>query len=92
MKTRDKVYACITQQLGEVTTPEGERGQEDQRQLKPTDRLEEDLGMDSLDSVELGMLLEEAFGVELPEDTTEDWTNVGDVVTAVEKAVGPTTR
>lgn len=83
MKTRDKVYACIAQQLGQSA---------DEREFKSSDSLEEDLGMDSLDSVELGMLLEDAFGVELPEDATEDWTSVGDVVSAVEKAVGVTAR
>ena len=40
--------------------------------LKMTDRLDEDLGLDSLDEVELIMYLEDQFGVRLCEDDEFD--------------------
>lgn len=41
---------------------------------------EEDLGADSLDTFELIMGLEEAFGIEIPEEDLEGMKTVGDVV------------
>ena len=38
---------------------------------------EEDLGVDSLDIVELSMALEEEFGVEIPSEDLEKITTVG---------------
>ena len=51
---------------------------------KPADitdshRLEDDLGADSLDLVELLMIYEEEFGVEISDDVAEAWVTVGDV-------------
>jgi acyl carrier protein len=40
----------------------------------------DDLNLDSLDMVELMMKMEDEFGVEIPEDETENLKNVGDVV------------
>jgi len=39
-----------------------------------------DLGADSLDTVELVMALEEEFGVEIPDEDAEKMKTVGDVV------------
>lgn len=39
-----------------------------------------DLGADSLDTVELIMELEKAFGVEIPEDKAEAITTVGEAI------------
>jgi acyl carrier protein len=47
--------------------------------------LMKDLGMDSLDAVELGLGLEERFGIEMPESDMENLTTVSDVVDLVEK-------
>lgn len=40
----------------------------------------EDLGADSLDTVELVMELEEEFGIEIPDDAVEKIRTVGEVV------------
>ena len=47
----------------------------------------DDLDADSLDTVELVMLLEEEFDIEIPEDAAEKITTVGDVIKHIEKAV-----
>lgn len=39
----------------------------------------EDLNLDSLDMVEMMMKMEEEFGVEIPEDKTEDLKTISDV-------------
>lgn len=46
----------------------------------------EDLGADSLDTVELVMAFEEEFSVEIPDDAAETITTVGDAVKFLEKA------
>ncbi|MDB5570345.1 MAG: acpP [Hyphomicrobiales bacterium] len=46
----------------------------------------DDLGADSLDTVELVMAFEEEFGVEIPDDSAETITTVGDAVKFLEKA------
>ncbi|MEC7381008.1 MAG: acyl carrier protein [Pseudomonadota bacterium] len=40
----------------------------------------EDLGADSLDTVELVMAFEEEFGIEIPDDAAENIQTVGDAV------------
>ena len=40
----------------------------------------EDLGADSLDTVELVMAFEEEFGVEIPDDAAEKIATVGDAI------------
>jgi len=40
----------------------------------------EDLGADSLDTVELVMAFEEEFGIEIPDDAAESIVTVGDAV------------
>jgi len=44
-----------------------------------------DLGADSLDTVELIMELEEEFGIEIPDDDAENMMTVGSVVDYIEK-------
>nr|TFG52218.1 MAG: acyl carrier protein [Hyphomicrobiales bacterium] len=46
----------------------------------------EDLGADSLDTVELVMAFEEEFGVEIPDDAAESIVTVGDATKFIEKA------
>ena len=43
----------------------------------------DDLGADSLDTVELVMALEEAFGTEIPDEDAEKIKTVGDTVTYI---------
>ena len=45
----------------------------------------DDLGADSLDTVELVMALEEEFGIEIPDEDAEKMTNVGEAVRYVEE-------
>jgi len=46
----------------------------------------EDLGADSLDTVELVMAFEEEFGVEIPDDAAETIVTVGDAVKFLSKS------
>ena len=46
----------------------------------------EDLGADSLDTVELVMAFEEQFGIEIPDDAAESIVTVGDAVKYIDKA------
>jgi len=49
----------------------------------------EDLGADSLDTVELVMALEEEFGIEIPDEDAEKMTTVGDAIKYIDtKAAG----
>ena len=45
----------------------------------------DDLGADSLDTVELVMALEEEFGIEIPDEDAEKMTNVGEAVRYIEE-------
>jgi len=47
----------------------------------------DDLGADSLDTVELVMALEEEFGAEIPDEEAEKLTTVGDAVKYIEGKV-----
>ena len=48
----------------------------------------DDLGADSLDTVELVMAFEEEFGVEIPDDAAEKITSVGDAIKYIEEHKG----
>ena len=49
----------------------------------------DDLGADSLDTVELVMAFEEEFGVEIPDDAAETILTVGDAVSFLEEERAP---
>ena len=70
-----KVRAIIADQLGVA-----------EDEIKTTSSFIEDLGADSLDTVELVMAFEEEFGVEIPDDAAETILTVGDAVKFIEKA------
>lgn len=55
-------------------------------QVTDTARLVEDLQADSLDLVELTMMLEEAFGVEVTDDQADQLVTVGDIFKFVSQA------
>jgi acyl carrier protein len=44
----------------------------------------DDLGADSLDTVELVMALEEEFGIEIPDEEAEKITKVGEAISYIE--------
>jgi acyl carrier protein len=49
-------------------------------QLKPDAKFIEDLGADSLDTVELVMALEEEFGLDIPDEDADKMKTVGDAL------------
>ncbi|WRC05477.1 acyl carrier protein [Helicobacter pylori] len=57
----------------------------DVSQVTPEAKFVKDLGVDSLDIVELIMALEERFGIEIPDEQAEKIVNVGDVMRYIEK-------
>src|ERR1039457_6636689 len=70
----EKVKKIIVAQLG--VTPE---------KVTPNASFIEDLGADSLDTVELVMAFEEEFSVEVPDEDAEKLKTVGDVVKYIEE-------
>lgn len=50
-------------------------------------RLSEDLDIDSLDAVEIGMALESAFDIEIPDDELAKFETVKDVVDYIESQI-----
>ena len=48
----------------------------------------EDLGADSLDTVELVMAFEEEFGIEIPDEDADKMEKVGDAVSYLEEKEG----
>ena len=54
-------------------------------QVTPEASFLEDLGADSLDTVELVMAFEEEFSVSVPDDDAEKLQTVGDVVRYIEE-------
>ncbi|MGH9777921.1 MAG: acyl carrier protein [Candidatus Acidiferrales bacterium] len=71
---REKVKQIIVEQLGV-----------DEAEVTETASFVDDLGADSLDQVELVMTLEEAFGIEVPDEDAEKLTTVKDVIEYIEK-------
>ena len=45
----------------------------------------EDLGADSLDTVELVMAFEEEFGIEIPDEDAEKLQTVGDAISSIQQ-------
>ena len=56
-------------------------------QLVPEARLVEDLGLDSLDAVELAISVERRFDIEVPEEELTKLKTVADMVALVESRV-----
>ncbi|MDR0755123.1 MAG: acyl carrier protein [Prevotellaceae bacterium] len=52
----------------------------DEKQVTPTASFTNDLGADSLDTVELIMEFEKVFGVQIPDEDAEKITTVGDAI------------
>jgi len=69
MALEDKVKEIIVEQLGVNA-----------EQVTPEASFIEDLGADSLDTVELVMAFEEEFGAEIPDEDAEKLTTVGGVI------------
>ena len=55
--------------------------------IVPTARLREDLGLDSLDGVDLIVALEKALQVQIPETDARQMRSVADIFTFIDKAI-----
>ena len=74
MDVTSKVKQIIAEQLG-VDEPE----------IKNESNFIDDLGADSLDTVELVMAFEEEFSIEIPDEEAEKITTVQDAITYIEE-------
>ena len=77
MAVQDKITEIIVEQLG--VKPE---------EVIPEASFVDDLGADSLDTVELVMALEEEFGIEIPDEDAEKIQTVGDAIRYIEEKSG----
>ena len=59
----------------------------DASEVKPEATFTNDLGADSLDTVELIMELEKEFNITIPDDQAEKITTVGEAIAHIEKAI-----
>lgn len=57
----------------------------DETEVKPEASFTNDLGADSLDTVELIMEFEKEFGITIPDEDAEKITTVGDAITYIEQ-------
>ena len=73
MAVFDKVKELISEQL-DVKADD----------ITEASNIQDDLGADSLDVVDLVMALEDEFDVEIPEDQVENIKTVGDIVKFIE--------
>jgi len=74
MAVSEKIKSIIAEQLGVKV-----------EEVTPQASFIDDLGADSLDTVELIMALEEEFNVEIPDEDAEKMTTVGDAVKYIEE-------
>jgi len=74
MADMDKIKKIIAEQLGV-----------DESEITPESHFVDDLGADSLDTVELVMALEEEFGIEVPDEDAEKIQTVGDVAKYIDE-------
>jgi acyl carrier protein len=73
----EKVKEIISKQLGV-----------DQSEVTQEASFVEDLGADSLDTVELVMAFEEAFNIEIPDEDAEKIAKVKDAIDYIKNKVG----
>ena len=72
---RDRVIDIVSEQLGV-----------EREKVKPETHFINDLGADSLDTVELVMELEEEFDINIPDDAAEKIETVGQAIEYIEQA------
>jgi len=72
----ERVIDIVTEQLGV-----------DRSQVKRETHFVNDLGADSLDTVELVMELEEEFDINIPDDAAEKIQTVGQAIDHIQEAV-----
>ena len=76
MAVQDKITEIIVEQLGVK-----------EEEVSAESSFVDDLGADSLDTVELVMAFEEEFGIEIPDEDAEKISTVGEAVAYLEKLV-----
>lgn len=76
-----KVKSIIAEQLGVKI-----------EEVTDTASFVDDLGADSLDTVELVMALEEEFGIEIPDEDAEKMTSVGEAIRYVEEKAAKSSK
>ena len=59
----------------------------DESKITPSSGIVEDLGADSLDSVEIVMALEDEFSVEIPDEDAEKMNTIDDILTYLSEKV-----
>ncbi len=74
MSIEEKVKEIIVEQLGVEAS-----------QVTESAKFVDDLGADSLDTVELVMALEEEFSLEIPDEDAEKITSVGDAINYIKE-------
>jgi acyl carrier protein len=74
MAVEEKVKAIIAEQLGVKT-----------EEVTIEASFVDDLGADSLDTVELVMAFEEEFSIEIPDEDAEKITSVGEAIKYIDK-------
>jgi len=74
MADMERIKKIIAEQLGV-----------DEAEISPESHFIDDLGADSLDTVELVMALEEEFGIEIPDEDAEKIQTVGDVAKYIDE-------
>lgn len=77
MAIEEKVTQIIVEQLGV-----------DAGEVTPEASFIDDLGADSLDTVELVMAFEEEFDIEIPDEDAEKMSTVGDAIAYLKSKVG----
>lgn len=76
MNIEDRVNEIIAEQLGVK-----------KEEIKPESSFIDDLGADSLDTVEVVMALEEEFNIEIPDEDAEKITTVGEATRYIEEKI-----
>ncbi len=67
----------ITEKVIEVLA---DKGSVEKDKIKPDSSLVDDLGMDSLDAVEMVFEFEEQYGIQIPDDVIQGFKYVKDIV------------
>ena len=75
--SQDKIRQIIADQLGVK-----------KEEVTDSAKFVDDLGADSLDTVELVMALEEEFGIEIPDEEAEKLATVGDALRYIDEKAG----
>lgn len=86
MKSKSSGRSPIAQQ---IYTALGEYLRRDPASLRPDDSLRDDLGLDSLMTIELLYELESAFDLQIPDEDFMGLVTIGDVVAYIEKHKAP---